>query len=314
MLKVIVDEGLQAPGADLATLRAAVRAADVEAAASASGVPAETIERIAREFAAARPSLAVAGGIASQHAGATELCVAVNVLNFVAGNLGETVRFGANLAAADGYAALAGLTKAMGAGEIALALVHDANPAYTLPRATGFADAFRKVGYKVSTALHLDETAALCDLLLPQHHALERWDDLRPRAGVYGLMQPVMEPVFNTLPAGDLLLRVAKKAGGALARFDATSYEAHLKTRWQALAGELGEADFNVFWHGALQRGGVFLEPTPAAPVSLALSDGSASYTKPVFEGEGDFVFVTYPNGMLYDGRGTNKPWLLENR
>ena len=50
----------------------------------------------------------------------------------------------------------------------------------------------------------------------------------------------------------------------------------------------------------------------PRASVSLTLNDGSAR-SKPAFEGEGDFVFVTYPNGMLYDGRGTNKPWLLEN-
>ena len=61
--------------------------------------------------------------------------------------------------------------------------------------------------------MYLDETAALCDLLLPQHHALERWDDLRPRAGVYSLMQPVMEPVFNTMATGDLLLRTAKAVG-----------------------------------------------------------------------------------------------------
>ena len=200
-------------------------------------------------------------------------CVAVNILNFVAGNAGETVRFGAGLAAADGYAALAELTKAMGAGEIALALVHDANPAYTLPRATGFTDAFRKVGYKVSTALHLDETAALCDLLLPQHHALERWDDLRPRAGARshaasdgaGLRQPSRRA---TSCSGS-----PRKPAG---RFDAPSYEAHLKTRWQSLAGELGEGDFNAFWHGALQRGGVFRESPPVASVSPTLNDGSA--------------------------------------
>ena len=57
---------------------------------------------------------------------------------------------------------------------------------YALPKAAGFAARFQKVGYKVSTSMYLDETTALCDLLLPQHHALERWDDLAPRAGVYG--------------------------------------------------------------------------------------------------------------------------------
>jgi molybdopterin-containing oxidoreductase family iron-sulfur binding subunit len=192
-------------------------------------------------------------------------------------------------------------------------LVHGANPLYTLPKASGFADRFRKVGYKVAIGLCLDETAAECDLVLPERHALERWDDLRPRAGVYGLMQPVMEPVVDALAAGDILLRVSRKAGGALARFDAPSWEAHLKTRWQALAGEQGGADAAGFWHSAVQRGGVFRDPPAAPAVSLALSEARMSYTKPTFEGDGEFVFLTYPHGLLHDGRGANKPWLLEN-
>jgi molybdopterin-containing oxidoreductase family iron-sulfur binding subunit len=35
-------------------------------------------------------------------------------------------------------------------------------------------------------------------------------------------------------------------------------------------------------------------------------------YTRPVFDGQGGYVFAAYPHGMLHDGRGTNKPWLLE--
>jgi molybdopterin-containing oxidoreductase family iron-sulfur binding subunit len=309
MANVLVNER----GAQPAGLAGALAAHTPAAAAEETGLPADTIERLAREFAAARPSLAVAGGVAAQHAGAGDVCAAVNLLNFVAGNIGETVRFGAELHAADGHAALAALARSMAAGEIALALVHDANPAYTLPRASGFADAFRAVAFKVSTSPYLDETAALCDLLLPQRHALERWDDLRPRAGVYSLMQPVMEPVFDTLSAGDILLRVSKQAGGALARFDAPSYEVHLKTRWQALAGELDGGNFEEFWHGALQRGGVYREAPAAPPVSLSLGNAQASYTRPALGGEGEFVLLTYPHAMLYDGRGANKPWLLEN-
>ena len=282
-------------------------------AAQETGLSAETIERLAREFAAARPSLAVAGGVGSQHAAAIEVCAAVNVLNFVAGNLGQTVRFGADLPTADGHAELARLAEAMDAGEVAVALVHDANPAYTLPKSSGFAGRFAKVGFKVSTSLYLDETASLCDLLLPQHHALERWDDARPRAGVHGLMQPVMEPVFNTLPAGEILLRVSRKAAGALARFTAPTWEEHLKARWRALAGELGEPDPAAFWHSAVQRGGVYRDPPAPPEVSLALGGGRLSYTKPTFEGDGNFIFLTYPHPMLHDGRGANKPWLMEN-
>ena len=282
-------------------------------AAQETGIPAERIERLAHEFAAARPSLAVAGGVGAQHAAAAEVCAAVNVLNFVAGNIGETVRFGAELPAADGHAELARLAQAMDGGQIGVVLVHDANPAYTLPKASGFAARFAKVGFKVSTSMYLDETAALCDLLLPQHHALERWDDARPRAGVYGLMQPVMEPVFNTLPAGEVLLRVSRKAAGGLARFTAPSWDEHLKTRWQALAAELGEADAAAFWHGAVQRGGVYRDPPAPPQVALGPEAAKLTYTRPTFEGEGGFTFLTYPHPMLHDGRGANKPWLLEN-
>jgi molybdopterin-containing oxidoreductase family iron-sulfur binding subunit len=36
-------------------------------------------------------------------------------------------------------------------------------------------------------------------------------------------------------------------------------------------------------------------------------------YTRPAFEGNGDYVLAAYPHDLLYDGRGANKPWLLEN-
>jgi molybdopterin-containing oxidoreductase family iron-sulfur binding subunit len=282
-------------------------------AAQETGLTAEAIERVAREFAAARPSLAVAGGIGAQHSGATQLCAAVNLLNWVAGNIGETVRFGAGLASGDGLGALMRSVQAMNAGQVAVLLVHDANPAYTLPKTSGFAEALKKVSYKVSTSLYLDETAALCDLLLPQHHALERWDDARPRSGVNGLVQPVMQPVFKTMAAGDLLLRVSQKVGGPLAKFSAPTYEAHLKTRWQSFANQAGEKDFEAFWRGALQRGGVFQEAPSPPQVALAPTAGQIEFSKAAFEGNGEFVLLTYPHALLHDGRGTNKPWLLEN-
>ena len=47
-------------------------------------------------------------------------------------------------------------------------------------------------------------------------------------------------------------------------------------------------------------------------PAGLATS-GPLAYTRPAFEGNGDFVLAAYPHSLLHDGRGANKPWLLEN-
>ncbi|HOX20619.1 MAG TPA: 4Fe-4S dicluster domain-containing protein [Gemmatimonadales bacterium] len=311
MAQVILAERSSAP-ADAVALRGMLAAYAPEQIAQQTGLTADQIKLLAREFVSAEPSLAVAGGIGSQHAGAAQLCAAVNILNYVAGNVGTTVRFGADLDAGDGYAALAALQKQMEAGEIAVLVVHEANPVYALPKSSGFAAAMAKVPYKVSTALVLDETAALCDLLLPESHGLERWDDLRPRAGVQSLMQPVMEPVFDTLPTGEVLLRAAKAAGGPLASLQAASWEEYLKARWQGVAKARGAGDFPTFWVTTLAAGGLY-DAAPVSAVKLAPGAQSVVGTSPAFTGEGEFLFAPSASSLLYDGRGTDKPWLLEN-
>jgi molybdopterin-containing oxidoreductase family iron-sulfur binding subunit len=57
----------------------------------------------------------------------------------------------------------------------------------------------------------------------------------------------------------------------------------------------------------------VFTDVPSGPRVSLAPRAARATYTKPAFEGDGPFVFATYPHSLLHDGRGANKPWLLEN-
>jgi Fe-S-cluster-containing dehydrogenase component len=310
MANIILSERTGAP-ADASGLPAALAAHTADRAAQSTGLPAEAITRLAREFVSARPSLAIAGGIGSQHRAAVELCAAVNLLNYVAGNVGETVRFGARLQSGDGYAGLQTLQQAMDRGEIQVLIVHEANPVYALPKSAKFTEALAKVPFKVSTSSIFDETSALCDLLLPNHHALERWDDAAPREGVRSLMQPVMEPVFKTRATGDVVLQLAKAGGAAPAGLTAPSFEAYLKEVWAGLARTRGAGDAEEFWREALRTGGVFTDP-PVTAVRLA-SGAAASAELPNFDGDGEFTLVAYPHAMYYDGRGANRPWLLEN-
>ncbi len=291
-------------------LGGALAAYTPEAVAAVTGLDAARLERLADEFAAATPSLAVAGGIGGQHRGAIDLCQAVNLMNAAAGNVGQTVHFGDGATAGDDYGTISDAFGAMQRGEIALVLVHEANPLYALPKQGGFAEAFGKVTYKVSTANVLDETAAACDLVLPNLHALERWDDLMPRPGVRGVMQPVMEPVRPGMHTGDVVLRAAKAAGLSVPALAAASFEDHLRATWKATAGA-GDAD--GWWRGALAQGGVFEAVDTAVPALLAGAATGVSAAAPAFDGDGEFTFVPYPSTMYYDGRGANKPWLLEN-
>lgn len=291
-----------------AGLRVALAPYTVERAAADAGVPAERIQRLAEDFAAAQPSLAVAGGIGNQHRGAHQLAAAVNLLNYVAGNIGQTVHFGSAANAGQGYGAVRDLLDAMRAGHVQVALVHEANPVYALPTDIQAAEAFAAVPFKVSTAQVLDETAALCDLLLPNLHALERWDDIEPRAAVRGMLQPVMEPVYPGRHTGDLLLAVARTLGGPLAGFTAASFEEHLKAAW----GARFTGDAAAQWHEVVRTGGEFI-PLASRAISLAPTAAEIEYALPAVDGDGEYLFAPYPSPMLYDGRGANRPWLMEN-
>src|SRR5438874_9947589 len=115
MLKVMVDEGT----ADR-RFGEAVASVDVKRAADESGVGVETIKRLAKVFAHAKPGLAVGGGVSVTGTNATQTQVAINLLNAAAGNVGKTVRFGADSAygKVTPYSEVANLAGAMAGGEI----------------------------------------------------------------------------------------------------------------------------------------------------------------------------------------------------
>ena len=134
ILKVIVDEGLAAGGAsELAMLRGAAGGVDLAAAATASGVPAETIKRLAHEAAASKSGLALGGGVGVTGTNATETQIAINLLNVALGAYPKLVRFGGDSAfgKASPYAEMLSLTEAMGKGEVEVLILADVNPVFT---------------------------------------------------------------------------------------------------------------------------------------------------------------------------------------
>lgn len=316
VLKVIADEGLQAPGVDVAALRAAAAGADLEAAARQSGVRAETIKHMARVFAQAKPGLAIGGGVAATGTDAEATQAIIHLLNYAAGNVERTVRFGPDSAfgSASPYALMLGLTQAMARGEVEVLLLIHGNPLFTLPPKAGFAEALKKVPLVVSFSNQPDETTQQAHLILPDLHPLESWGDFSPRAGVIGLLQPTMSPVFDGKAVGDVLLSVGRQALGSpegKGPLRWQSFAEYLKERWRGVAREFSPATpFDQFWEDALRRGGVWKD---AGTVSVQARPAAVKGKVPAVEGDAQgLTLLTYPSHRFYDGRGANKPWLQE--
>ncbi|HTO12706.1 MAG TPA: molybdopterin dinucleotide binding domain-containing protein, partial [Candidatus Binatia bacterium] len=223
-----------------------------------------------------------------------------NILNMVAGNVGQTVHFaGASpWEQVARYGDVKALLAAMNAGAVDVALVHGSNPAFTLPAGAHFGAAFQKVKLKVALASSLDETTALCDLVLPAFTPLESWGALQPVAGALSMVQPAVRPVVRgAMQAADVLLAVAQKAGkrvgtAASARDLATAGVANLEA--------------------VLQHGGAF---ETAAPRSVRMTRDFArlDFRPATFDGTADgLVLLPVPSATLYDGRGANKAVLQE--
>jgi molybdopterin-containing oxidoreductase family iron-sulfur binding subunit len=302
-----------------AELRAALATtmANSTAARQAAGqvIDAGTLQRLTRRFLAAERPLVLAGGLPHNGPQATTAAVAANLLNLIKPGsrtlvdprpdsaLGRTVKGNA----------LRELIDRMAAGEIELLLLHQANPLFSLPASWEIAAALAKVPTVVSFSSCADETSRFAHLVLPTHTALESWGDYAPRAGITGLMQPVMGPLFDTRHLGDLLLETARLAGVGAA-LPWPDFYSRLRQTWQRRwqSGPRTEP-FDLYWNRMIRQGGDWLENPSASPgISLA-TDFAYTFRLPPDPPEaGAYSLTIYPTVQFFDGRGANRPWLQE--
>ncbi|HEY7878462.1 MAG TPA: 4Fe-4S dicluster domain-containing protein, partial [Gemmatimonadaceae bacterium] len=286
------------PGSELTIVNALRGNGSIGDAAQQSGVPAATLQRLKQEIATAKPSLLIASGMSGA---GTALALAINEWNKSLGNVGITVLPSRPVTSLEGISPdgdVAAAVERMRAGQVPLLMVRGVNPVFTSPKSAKVAEALAKVPFKVSFSSYPDETTELCDLVLPDHHAIESWGDAQPVPQVISLQQPGMDPVYDTRQTADVLLQVGKGNAKAAAQFAAPNYMRWLIERYPG-----GTAAFTP----ALQKGlGTGTLPHRTMPARSAPPNGAPS------TGAGDFSLVVYPSASLGDGSGANKPWLQE--
>jgi len=239
-----------------------------------TGVPADTIVRLAREFATTRPAVAIANRSVSMQSNGLYSQMAVEALNALVGNFdgrgGPVIQRDAPYLPWPDIrldsAAKAGLAKMRvdraGTDEYPLAqsvyqqlpqsivdedpypvnalFLYYTNPLFSSPEVEPVREALKKVPFIVSFSPFLDDSSMYADLILPDHTYLERLQDVElvPSTGfpVVGLRQPVVEPLFDTRHSGDVLIQIAKRMGGAPASaFIWNSFEELLQYRASGL-------------------------------------------------------------------------------
>ncbi len=303
-------------GADAGPYTEMVAGFGLEDAAEAAGVEAEALAGLADRFAE-RTSLAVGPGLAGHHEGAAAANLAVLILNTAAGSIGQTVHIDAVAdTEASSYGDLTGAIAEMSSGAYGVAVVAGTNPAYSLPQASGFRDAFSTVPFKVAFAAALDETAAMADLVLPDAHPLESWGDSLPAPDAYSVRQPVMRPVphYDSRAMSDVLLDAGRRMGHD---FGAATFHEYLRSAHDAWLARNGESagvvgDPNALWRELLRTGSVSYADLSPKVAFLQAPTTAVDFRLPALAGEGDLTLLVYPSPRFGDGTHSNRPWLQE--
>ncbi len=222
-----------------------------------TGVPAETIVEIAREFSSHRPSIAISGRGVGMQTNGTYAQMAIDCLNALVGSIDS--RGGLLLqrkppfqkwpsVQKDGIAQK-GLSRPRmdGAGIIPFPFAKEVpyilpekiekgepysidtlflyytNPLFSIPEPERFRNALEKIPFIVSFSPFMDESTMHSDLVLPDGTYFERWQDdhVEPGLGfpMFGLRSPAIQPpLYDVRNTGDVLIDIAKALGGTVGK------------------------------------------------------------------------------------------------
>lgn len=243
-----------------------------------TGVEASRIVRLAQDLAAFRPAVALVGGAPLAHTNGLFTALAVNALNALLGSVEQPGGFfftpepdpTARVGSADLSSGQTSSVRALAEqilsnpASVQVLLFHHANPIFSSPPAWRVRAAVEQVPFIVSFGSFLDETSVMADLILPDHAPLEAWLDDVPESGTtratVSLAPPAVRPLHDTRATPDVLLDIAHRLGGAVARaLPWERFDAMLRDRFIRLVtaeGRVGEAEREEIWKRAQADGG----------------------------------------------------------
>jgi molybdopterin-containing oxidoreductase family iron-sulfur binding subunit len=249
-----------------------------------------------------------------------------HAMNATLGNVGKTVFYTDPLEAnsVDQRQSLQDLINDIDGGRVELLVMIGGNPVYNTPADLRL-DQPRM--FKVKTRIHLsthrDETSELCHWHVPETHYLETWSDARSYDGTVTIVQPLIEPLYQSKSVHEFLAAFTPQ-------YDRKSYDI-VKEYWQSAGAGAGagaataatsapqvqpavttSADFESLWRKWVHDGFI---PNTALPVKTFSPNTVGTNSEQQSTGQpaaGNFEIVFRTDPTIYDGRFANNGWLQE--
>jgi molybdopterin-containing oxidoreductase family iron-sulfur binding subunit len=268
--------------------------------AEKTGLTAGELDTIAKHLLAAKKPLVISGGVSTMSSQGFETAVLTALLQWATGMPGSTIDFAeAQKFKGVGTALdLKHLSKRLDGKEIGVLFLSKVDLQADLPASMGLGEKLANATFRVGIGECMTGSMAMCDVILPLSNTLESWGDAETRHGLLTVIQPVVEPIYDTRTEGDILIHLVNMWQGGEA---AGVYQEYLFGRWTK---RFGERDVEKL----LEQG--YLE-LPARRVDISLNRASVERTLKTIEFADASVkptLVVAPSLRFFDGRGRDIP------
>ncbi len=232
-----------------------------------------------------------------------EVQLLAGLINSLIGAAGATVTY-VEIPLTYTAATLEELVEKMNAGEVQTLLVLGGNPAYNKPGSVDWEAATGNVENLIRVGDQFDETCESAQLSIARSHYLESWADGYSYEGQYLPVQPLIEPLFDTIAENEILARIA----GAEEK---DPYKIIRQTASAIVPDLADDRQFSVLLAEGLWEKAAFAETELAVDTAIivelytALSEASELGIKNLE------IRVTPSNNTL-DGSFNNNGWMME--
>ncbi|MBS1531799.1 MAG: TAT-variant-translocated molybdopterin oxidoreductase [Bacteroidetes bacterium] len=236
--------------------------------------------------------------------------VLVNAINSLLGSYGTTIDL-------DNYsnqykgndAEFVDFVGEMNRGEVDAVFFLNSNPVYDYHNGEAVKAALKQVRLRVSFADRNDETSAHCNVVAPGHYYLESWGDGNAIEGYYTVVQPVINPVYDTRQAEQSLLMWSDAP--------VKDYYTYVRNNWDKNLLAKGGLSGQKGWETLLQTG--FIKVADKTPGTYTFSKDLNGVAQTILNQSGKLAASAgsmevqlYQTVAMRDGKRANNPWLQE--
>ena len=202
-----------------------------------TGIGKETLQSIVQALEKAKNPLIISGGISSTKCSGPVTALYTGLLQWALGMTENTVDFDhafndGNVGTINDLIAIASDCRD---NKVGVAIF---SKLYGFTAMPAFVDVMKNAVFKVAVTGMPDPVMEMCDLVLPLSHPLESWGDAEPKKGLRSVIQPVLEPLYDTKSQGDILLTLLGKE---------KTYRDYLASHWQGMDENWIQFGFKTF-------------------------------------------------------------------